>query len=81
MKKNNRKKIIDEFTGLEVSRQRKYQLRQRDKGNCIKCSRPATTKHHCKRHAKRASEMCLRGQGVMVRKYNTKYGRRGEMII
>ena len=33
--------IQDRFTKLKVSKQRKYQLRQRAKGKCEKCSRDA----------------------------------------
>ena len=33
--------IIDEFTRRDVTRQRKYQLRQRKQGNCETCGKPA----------------------------------------
>lgn len=47
--------IEDQFTGLvrkgKISRQRAYQLRQRDRGLCLKCASPRVTKCHCLRHA------------------------------
>jgi len=44
------KKIKDEFTGLSVSRQRKYQLRMRRARRCIICGEPAVGKVFCLRH-------------------------------
>src|SRR6266849_4606197 len=38
--RSGRKPIQDEFTGLRVSDQRKYQLRHLRDGLCIRCSRP-----------------------------------------
>lgn len=34
-----KKRIVDEFTDLKVSRQRKYQLRQAAKRKCVLCGR------------------------------------------
>ena len=36
----SRKLIHDEFTALEVSRKRKYQLRRVKAGRCVKCNQP-----------------------------------------
>lgn len=34
------KRIVDEFTALPVSRQRKHQLRRKRAGNCVQCGKP-----------------------------------------
>jgi hypothetical protein len=48
--------IIDEFTKLKISRQRKYQLRmQRDK-RCTECGKPAVRGSKCLKHLVRARE-------------------------
>ena len=39
--------IIDEFTALTVSPQRKWQLRRRKARLCIVCSAPAVNATHC----------------------------------
>src|SRR6266566_2476730 len=44
-------KIIDEFTDLPISRQRKKQLRWMKNGRCETCGAPAATAHQCLRHA------------------------------
>lgn len=48
-------KIIDEFTDLPVSRQRKRQLRLKRDGQCIICGRKLVTANHCAFHARAAS--------------------------
>ena len=35
-------RIIDEFTDLPISRQRKYQLRMAKQGRCVNCGKKAT---------------------------------------
>ena len=47
-------KIIDEFTNLPVSRERKRQLRALKKGRCSKagCKRKLFGNHFCKLHTK-----------------------------
>jgi hypothetical protein len=35
--------IKDKFEKLEISRQRKYQLRQKAKGRCVQCGRKLET--------------------------------------
>jgi hypothetical protein len=49
--------IRDQYTYAPISRQRKYQLRMRDKGKCIICGANRTNSHFCEEHAKKASEM------------------------
>ena len=43
-------RIQDKFTRLPVSRQRKYQLRMRQKKRCIICGEPAANATHCLFH-------------------------------
>jgi hypothetical protein len=40
-------KIIDDYTDLKVSRQRKWQLRRVSEGRCIKCGAPAIADNMC----------------------------------
>ena len=49
-KKYGPKPIIDEFTDLPVSRQRKKQLRNIKKGLCEKCSKKIFKSNLCKDH-------------------------------
>lgn len=51
--------IRDKYTHLDLSRQRKWQLRQRDKGKCITCGEPRVDATHCAKHAKAASAISL----------------------
>jgi hypothetical protein len=44
------KKIIDEFTNLKVSRQRRWQLRHVKKGLCAKCGKPSISGGLCIYH-------------------------------
>lgn len=39
--------ILDEFTNLPVSRQRKWQLRQNAKGRCVICGQPRPGHRTC----------------------------------
>src|SRR3974377_215960 len=49
-----RNRIVDEFTHLPISRQRKYQLRmQRDK-RCTECGEPAAEGSRCLNHLVKA---------------------------
>ncbi len=43
--------IIDEFTDLKVSHQRKSQLRNVRDGKCATCGRPKFNNQHCLKHA------------------------------
>lgn len=76
--------VIDEFTDLNVSHQRKTQLRHRRDGLCERCSRPALVKKnkqfacYCKRHAQLDSMKQAIRRKVTIRKTNCKWGKRGE---
>ena len=51
-----RKPITDKFTHLPVSRQRKWQLRQKAKKKCQWCNRPSVNGHvYCKVHKHKQS--------------------------
>ena len=67
-----RKPIIDEFTDLPVSRQRKYQLRmQRDK-RCTECGAPAVGGgSRCVKHLVRSRERQRKKYGLKRRYYGT----------
>lgn len=63
--------IIDEFTHLPISRQRKYQLRmQRDK-RCTECGEPASEGSRCLKHLIKARERQRKKRGLKRRYYNT----------
>ena len=63
--------IIDEFTQLKVSRQRKYQLRmQRDK-RCTECGALATRGTRCLKHLVRARERQRKKLGFKRRYFGT----------
>jgi hypothetical protein len=49
--------IRDKYTYAPISRQRKYQLRMRDKGKCIICGANRVNSHFCEEHAKKANLM------------------------
>ncbi len=66
-----RKPIVDEFTDLPVSRQRKYQLRmQRDK-RCTECGEPAARGSRCLKHLVKARERQREKRGLKRRYYST----------
>lgn len=50
MAKPGPRPIIDEFSSLPVSRQRKWQLRRRKEGRCGTCGDVAITKDRCEAH-------------------------------
>jgi len=45
-----RPRIQDEFTGLPISRQRKYQLRMQRDRRCTECGEPANIGSRCLKH-------------------------------
>jgi len=49
--------IRDKYTFEPISRQRKYQLRMRDKKCCITCGKKAITSHYCEEHAQMARDL------------------------
>jgi hypothetical protein len=66
-----RAKIHDEFTSLDISRQRKYQLRkQRDK-LCTECGEPVLAGSRCLKHLINARERQRKKRGLRRRYYNT----------
>jgi hypothetical protein len=66
-----RTRIVDEFTRLPISRQRKYQLRmQRDK-RCTECGEPAAQGSRCLKHLIRARERQRKKRGLKRRYYKT----------
>lgn len=50
-------KVQDEFTDLNISSQRRYQLRNRKNGRCIQCGDPLKTKNHCEKHAATSTDI------------------------
>lgn len=66
----SRKRIIDEFTDLPVSRQRKYQLRATRDGRCTECGKKATAGARCLKHQVLARERQRKRNGAR-RRYNT----------
>ncbi|HTL56406.1 MAG TPA: hypothetical protein VL361_12055 [Candidatus Limnocylindrales bacterium] len=66
-----RRPIQDEFTKLQISRQRKYQLRmQRDK-RCTECGEPALHASRCLKHLVKARERQRAKKGLKRRYYGT----------
>lgn len=73
------KQIQDEFTNLNVSRQRKYQLRCQRDHLCIVCGSPTlVTRIECERHSQQRSMQNARSKGSTIRKFNSRWGKRGE---
>ena len=66
-----RKPIIDEFTSLPVSRQRKYQMRMQRDGRCTECGERAAQGSRCLRHLVKARERQRKKRGLKRRYYNT----------
>lgn len=44
-------KIKDEFSGLKISAQRRWQLRRKRDGKCVTCGKRAVTRDYCLAHA------------------------------
>lgn len=65
-----RRAIIDEFTDLPISRQRKYQLRMARDNRCTECGAPAAAGARCVRHLVKARERQRVKRGLK-RRYNT----------
>ena len=66
-----RKRIKDEFTGLRISRQRKYQLRMLRDRRCTECGQPAVQGSRCLKHLIKARERQRKKRGLRRRYYNT----------
>ena len=66
-----RKRIQDEFTGLPISRQRKYQMRMQRDGRCTECGEPAIQGSRCLKHLVKARERQRKKRGLKRRYRNT----------
>jgi len=66
-----RKPIQDEFTHLDISRQRKYQLRMRRDHRCTECGEPARRGSRCLKHLVKARERQRKKRGLKRRYYGT----------
>ena len=76
--------IEDEFTDLNVSRQRKWQLRKQKENLCEVCGKPAVVtkskRRFCADHNEKASAYQMRYRGKTTRKNNSKYGKAGDAV-
>jgi hypothetical protein len=66
-----RRRIVDEFTDLKVSRQRKYQLRMQRDQRCTECGGPAAEGSRCLKHLIKARERQRDKRGLKRRYLNT----------
>jgi hypothetical protein len=66
-----KKPIQDEFTGLPISRQRKYQLRMQRDQRCTECGEPALLASRCLKHLVNARERMRKKRGLKGRYYTT----------
>ena len=66
-----RKRIIDEFTDLPISRQRKYQKRMQRDSRCTECGEPAIQGSRCLKHLVKARERQRKNRGLKRRYYGT----------
>ena len=64
------KRIKDEFAGLRVSRQYRYQLRMKRDKRCIICGEPAVTKWKSLKHMVKARERQRKKLGLQRRLRN-----------
>ena len=63
-------RIKDQFTGLRISRQYRYQLRMKRENRCIICGEPAVTKWKCLKHMVKARERQRKKLGLRRRLHN-----------
>ncbi len=66
-----RNRIRDEFTNLNISRQRKYQLRMQRDNRCTECGEPAPEGSRCLKHLVKARERQRKKRGLKRRYLNT----------
>jgi hypothetical protein len=66
-----RPSILDEFTRLPISRQRKYQLRMKRDKRCTECGEPAAKGSRCLKHLVNARERQREKRGLKRRYYGT----------
>ena len=66
--------IHDEFTELNISRQRKWQLRQRMKGRCMRCDKPVVSlkSSFCAKHLVHLREAARQKLGRVRRNLGAK---------
>jgi len=64
--------IIDQFTDLPITRQRKWQLRKQAEGKCITCGAPAVVAFFCLKHAVGKREYERVKEGFKFRKPSCK---------
>jgi hypothetical protein len=72
-------RIIDEFTRMRISRQRKYQLRMHRDKRCTECGAPASQGSRCLKHLVRARERQRKKRGLKRRYYKTLSYKLAEM--
>ena len=68
-----RKKIVDEFTELPISRQQKWQLRRAKEGRCVICGEPKATAWHRLKHAIANREWARKYSGSVRRNKTLTY--------
>jgi hypothetical protein len=68
-----RKKIVDEFTEMPISRQQKWQLRRAKEGRCVICGEPKVTAWHCLKHAIANREWARKYSGSVRRNKTLTY--------
>jgi len=66
-----KKRIVDEFTELPISRQRKYQLRMQRDSRCTECGEKAVQGSRCLKHLVKARERQRKKRGLKRRYYGT----------
>jgi hypothetical protein len=66
-----RNAIVDEFTHLPISRQRKYQLRMQRDRRCTECGEPVKQGSRCLKHLVKARERQRKKRGLKRRYFNT----------
>ena len=68
-----RRKVVDEFTHLPISPQRKYQLRRRRDNGCTDCGEPAIMGSRCLKHLVEARERQRKLKGLKRRYFTLSY--------
>ena len=66
--KQSASRIVDEFSALPVSKQRKWQLRKLTAGKCLRCGAPLATATHCLKHAIKRREHERKKRGFTRRR-------------
>jgi hypothetical protein len=66
------RKIIDRYTNLPVSRQRKYQLRMKARKRCIICGEPAVRTTYCLYHMIKYRELARARVHAQRRNYGAR---------